>query len=594
MDVQKEFAKKGTKHLKEVFREGYLPRGILAKGRTGCGGTTLALESEKDYIIFVPTIEIIKNKLFQYPENERTNNRIYIIPVYAEIKDDGIRSMIIDAREEDRPVKIMATYNSIERLCKIEEANLFNTCILVDEFHDLMVSYSYKSEVVEKLINLLSTHPHVTYMSSTPLTEATCPLQLRDLPVTEVEWEEIISPIVHIKRSPTPIITVRKYLNLVCFDNALALAQCPVTGEYFPPDEYFIYINNVKQIANIIKMLPWVEKDEIRVVCRDEDDNLDTLGEFADCLGSISEKRKYNFLTRRAFYGCDVYSERGIAIVVTNNRDETSLLDVAIDIKQILGRIRNNDNPFKNNLIHIFNSRINDLSKEELDAIFRPSDYQIPSSNSQVFNKYRNSFIKNTYQTENNLKAAYIHSGFEVKNSTVFFRTSELDEMKSSKRFEELLEEYCERTADGENINDIPGYLRVFCDEFVNRAVNQLGRKRLKELSYKRAKIEQELNFLDGATQIEIFDKVWEIFEIGSEYSFFKIKKLLTDMFFEIGLTKKVTATLINDYFVTEVINIYSEKGKRVKGYKIIAKKQALYDSKMQIIKMVHNLKLQR
>ena len=424
MNVQQEFVKKGIKHLSELpdlpetkyFKKGELPHGILAKGRTGCGGTTVAIESELDYIIFVPTIEIIKNKRSQYPETERTNNRILLIPVYADIKDDDIRSMISGAREEGRLVKIIATYNSIGRLLNIEGVNLFSTRVLVDEFHDLMVSYSIKAVVVENLLNLLSNHPHVTYMSATPLTKATCLIQLRNLPVTEVIWEDTPTPIVHIKRSPTPIITMRKYINLVCFGNALALAKCPVTGEEFPPDEFFIYINSVKQIANIIKMLPWVEKDEIRVVCRNDDDNLDSLGDLSDCLGSISEKRKYNFLTRRAFYGCDVYSKRGIAIVVTNNRNESSLLDVAIDIKQILGRIRNDDNPFKNTIIHIFNSRINDLSRDGLDTIFRPSDYLIPISNSQVFINYRNSFIKYTYQTENNLKAAYSITGFEVKN----------------------------------------------------------------------------------------------------------------------------------------------------------------------------------
>ena len=174
--------------------------------------------------------------------------------------------MIADARNEGRPVKIMATYNSIMRLNEIEEVRLFSTRVLVDEFHDLMVSYSFKAEVVEKLLNLLSRHPHVTYMSATPLTETTCPLQLRNLPITEVVWKDAITPIVHIKRSANPSITIRKYLNNVCFGNALALAQCPATGEQFPPEEYFIYINSVMQIANIIKNLPWIAKDEIRVV----------------------------------------------------------------------------------------------------------------------------------------------------------------------------------------------------------------------------------------------------------------------------------------------------------------------------------------
>lgn len=55
------------KYLSEVMKE--LPKNCLFnKGKVGCGGTTLALNSDKNYVICVPFQSLIKNKMAQYPE----------------------------------------------------------------------------------------------------------------------------------------------------------------------------------------------------------------------------------------------------------------------------------------------------------------------------------------------------------------------------------------------------------------------------------------------------------------------------------------------------------------------------------------------
>ena len=409
-------AKSGIKYLSKILEDGLLPKGILNKNRTGCGGTTAAIECKVSYIIFVPTIEIIKNKCNQYP-NEDTGNQIFIIPVDANISDDDIRLCISDAHEEGRLIKIMATYNSAERLRRIEEVNLYSTRVLVDEFHDLMVSYSYKEDTIESLLDILTNHWHVTYMSATPLNDKTCPVQLRNLKYTEIEWKEKIIQVVEKKQSAKPYATLRKYLNHVCHGHALALAICPQSGEEITPDEYFIYLNSVTQIANILENLPWITRDEIRVVCTDNPKNRKTLRQFADCLGSISENRKFNFLTRRAFYGCDVYSKRGITIIATSTWNVSTLLDVEIDIKQILGRIRNESNPFKNSVIHIFNDYLTNKNDNRLESIRREQNDMSLSENKRIYARYRLNIFEHQYQNEINLKAAYESAGFEVLDS---------------------------------------------------------------------------------------------------------------------------------------------------------------------------------
>ena len=45
-----------------------LPKGILNKGVTGCGATSVAIEDEHKTIICSPRINLIKNKVAQHEE----------------------------------------------------------------------------------------------------------------------------------------------------------------------------------------------------------------------------------------------------------------------------------------------------------------------------------------------------------------------------------------------------------------------------------------------------------------------------------------------------------------------------------------------
>jgi len=60
---------KEYKYLGEVpqFKKNGLPVGYLIdKGKVGCGGTSIALENEKDTIVCVPFVSLIKNKMEKY------------------------------------------------------------------------------------------------------------------------------------------------------------------------------------------------------------------------------------------------------------------------------------------------------------------------------------------------------------------------------------------------------------------------------------------------------------------------------------------------------------------------------------------------
>ena len=83
-----------------------LPKGILNKGVTGCGATSVAIEDEHKTIICSPRINLIKNKVSQHKG---------LLGVYGDVKNDEIMAYL----EKAETPKIMVTYDSMPRLAKL-------------------------------------------------------------------------------------------------------------------------------------------------------------------------------------------------------------------------------------------------------------------------------------------------------------------------------------------------------------------------------------------------------------------------------------------------------------------------------------------
>ena len=122
--------------------------------------------------------------------------------------------------------------------------------------------------------------------------------------------------------------------------------------------EAYFFINSVTEIKKILEYTH-LTNDDCRIICADEDKNRRTLGEY-QISSSTDAPKKFNFITSKSFEGVDFYSETGICYVVSNIHNEHTLLSVDMDIPQIAGRIRNTNNPFRNLVVHIFNTRPKD------------------------------------------------------------------------------------------------------------------------------------------------------------------------------------------------------------------------------------------
>ena len=123
---------------------------IFNKVVTGCGATTVALFNDESYVITVPTVELIINKTglneagvaeIVSPDGKKqtvfglfgnfTNNVKEALKEYA--KSEGVK-------------KIMCTYNKMEYLSDYLDESEFK--LLVDEYHILLKSYSYRDKAI--------------------------------------------------------------------------------------------------------------------------------------------------------------------------------------------------------------------------------------------------------------------------------------------------------------------------------------------------------------------------------------------------------------------------------------------------------------
>lgn len=108
---------KNMTYLSDIISE--LPTNCLFnKGKVGCGGTTLAIEGNKPYVICVPFVSLIINKMTQYINNADMRAR-RSEPITAEY--GGFRhsaSFYASYIASTKVPVIMTTYDSLETLTK--------------------------------------------------------------------------------------------------------------------------------------------------------------------------------------------------------------------------------------------------------------------------------------------------------------------------------------------------------------------------------------------------------------------------------------------------------------------------------------------
>ena len=203
---------------------------LINKGKVGCGGTTVALTDNRDTIVCVPFVNLIKNKCKQNKE---------VLGVYSGVTVDKINEYV----ETHKIKKIMCTYDQLPRLASIVGYNYF---LLVDELHLLFLQYIFRDTAIRGVLNEYKNFKDWAFLTATPIESEFMLDELKDIPVYNIEWEskrEITVEAVKCDSVKSTIASIiEKFLNNEIEGNA------------------HIFVNSVKFIATMIKYYDVEEK----------------------------------------------------------------------------------------------------------------------------------------------------------------------------------------------------------------------------------------------------------------------------------------------------------------------------------------------
>ena len=351
---------------------------LLNKGITGCGGTTVELESERDSIILCPTRNLVTSK-----------SSIGYFGVDGKVSVNNIKDYLL---QEKSFKKVIATYDALPKLMKAIP-NYKEYFLLIDEYHLLFIDYSFRSEPIRFILDNFRKFDNWCFMTATPLKDEFILDELKDIDKINYKWTNTIPVKINIKNTGYIQKALLEYIELIKDKN------------------FHIFLNSVSTISNIIKHL---DESTYRVVC--SENSKTKITNFSKVTSPV---KKINFYTSCAFEGCDIYDPDGICIIVCDTNVSTTVLDISTKIRQICGRLR--DSKYKDQcylILNTFKHRYAGTSRKEFENLVIESEIE-GKERIRIYNQsseiYRNSELK-TY-TKEKYSSIYVNK----KNTTLFY-----------------------------------------------------------------------------------------------------------------------------------------------------------------------------
>lgn len=576
---------------------------IFNKVITGCGGTTVALFNDRNYVISVPTTELIVNKTGLNEAGLSTitspdgKTKVEVFGLFG-VFSYKVKKELKEYLSTSGVKKIMCTYDKVAALSKILNPSEYQ--LLVDEYHILLKAYSYRYTAINGVLSHYKDYKSFCFMSATPISPEFKPLALEGVEEVNAVWDDTDTLFVALERTNKPYI---KAANII---NAYKVDGC-ITMNGFKSYEAFFFINSVTDIANILQYCE-LDKDEVKIVCADTEENRRKLAGYT-ISNSRSENKPFTFITSKSFEGADYFSETGVCYVVSNSSNTNTLLDISTDIYQIAGRIRTETNPFRNILVHIFNTtgrRDLDLeasyedilkrTNEEIESVtalievvnnnpalkvgaekslnkdfIKKDDFGMYYLNDMLVKldlftiKLEQSIYKNGISIVKNYNKNRIVTTapeYEKLEGTIKGATKKLSFKEAFLKYAELAKNpYC---MDEEAKNHLVAIQPLIVD-----AYNKLGEDKVRSLKYVKKAIETALlnQNKDNSNEYKVAKILNDYIHIGF-ISSAELKANIAKAYEILGIIRKAKATDIEGYFDCKATSKRIE-GKVTKGYEI-------------------------
>ena len=374
---------------------------ILNKTVTGCGGTSLFLNSNIDVVIISPRLQALKDKHEQHPDTflfhslyTSNGKRAEDIKRLMSELNNYISHCGSTPFTNRKYAKILVTLDSCEKVidvlknCGVIDSFLF----VVDEFQCLMGDATFKGTTdMNFLIRLDNEAKNICYLSATPISDMYLDFvpQFKGLPYIKLEWDKNVLEEPNVRE-----IQMKKdeSAEKICgrlikdFRANGYFARKVVNGQVVYSTEACIFLNEVRSIINII-VKNSLKPDEVTVLC--SEGKVSGLPKGFKIGGLCTDRdnprnKTFTFCTKASFEGVDFYSTNAMTFVFINAGKEWQTLDIMLDIPQILGRQRLDINPFRHDAVIYYKTKPNCMT----EAVFEAQQKAMESKSGQIITQY--------------------------------------------------------------------------------------------------------------------------------------------------------------------------------------------------------------
>lgn len=562
---------------------------------TGCGGTTVALTNNVNYVICVPFISLIQNKLDQ---KEDAN----AFGFYGGISTDSLEEYLATSGTK----KILVTYDSLTKLLNYINPQEYK--LLIDEAHKLLDSASFRFKAVKSVMQNYEKFNSYVFMTATPVQDKYQLPELANLPKVEIDWGDIV---------PVNLSKIKANTPTELYDYTILTAIKYLEGD-LEGTPYF-FMNSVKKITDLVKKLKdlgKVTEEQVKIICADTEENrLEIKKKIGWSIDKAStESKKINFCTSTAFEGSDIYCEDGVTYIISDGFRTHTKYDILTTIPQIVGRIRNSVYKNKVNLFYYDSPYYNYVSpeeyevyvKKELDAskklvedydnfvqerdsedkliksiqYFAITDPYIYSEDETVevahwawHNEMHNYEVVNTNYsvrlqgTELVNKTPYRYSDKEIELEGL----NGLSKLRIGKvpNFCEICKEYLKLQNTKVKTTEIKNTIKTIEIGYpcIKDAYEKIGEDVFTRTRYSKKKIEVELAKLNSSKDPNIVRKFLNL-EVGSRYSLEDLKVKLLSLPTDFRPAKKA-ASAIEDFYLVKKAQ-FTKDNKKTNGYIIL------------------------
>ena len=655
---------------------------IINKTLTGCGFTQWCLTSLKHLILCSPRRVLLENKegwFKDLDEKEEQNFSVFYAKNDYETLPNYDKDLMADPSkdqgENDPPIqqskefvmkykdrvkdfyngclvsskwcKILVTYDSFRKVKEAlkELGVLENFVVVIDEMQSIFTDATFKSSTELEFVSNLQEGVRTYYVSATPMIESYLDMteEFRNLPYYELDWEtldpgRVIKPKVidqpcsRLTRKAKEIIEKYKTGNWKPWDNNTK-SYIDKNGDIVTVSsrEAVFYMNSVKNICDIIRSCK-LTQDECNILCANTERNSKMVmkafgikkASLFKGLGHVPLKSEMNknkmftFCTRTVYLGADFWSTNARSFIFSDSNIYCMTVDITLDLPQIIGRQRCDENPWKNEAVIYYNSTraehketLEEFKARVSEKVRKTKDY-LDIYNNRTLSKSQKCSLTDMYEDEaknNNYRKNYIavntHGGsnkYPVMNNLVMIsemRAYQVSQIEYSDRFSvrnTIVNSNMESQEDKEirqfveYFDSIPGgfknKMKFLCenlrgkdnvfvalildsiDNYYSNYYVTLGPDKLRALNYCVTSAEKELK----SSGVDIKTIICNAFSVGDRISNAEIKNRFKEIYNENDYYKTPKATDINNYFNTRKIKI-TVNGKKINGLELLRRR---------------------